>query len=417
MNSTATLSNTFDGTNRIVLNADESKRLLERLDVFSGRSRNRNEAKSIPAPQVKSPWRPEFGFIDQSLRKMCEALGLVKGKERAILDNAAELICSLDRNLRFTDANAAASAVFGYKPKDLMLLQVTDLVLEKDKVRSHLQAAFSTAGRSHFESTVQRADGELVSVAWSVSSVAREQTLYCVVQDITHRKQLDQIKRDYIAMVSHDLRAPLGNIQLVLSLIEADGGNALSQPCKRSLSIARDNTQRLLALVNNLLDVERIDAGALSIMPERCSFKRSVALAIDSLGAMTSKRGIYIIEDIDSNLTAFFDEERIVQVLVNLLSNALKFSPPQSAIRIKVETAADSIIVKVIDQGRGIPAEKLDSIFDRFRQVEAADCKNNQGAGLGLTICKALVEKHGGKIGAESTMGEGSTFWFTLPRF
>ncbi len=408
----------FDGTNRIALDAEESKRLLERLDSFSPNSQKNLQTPIASKPTPTNPWRTELNFIDQKLRKMCEALGLFKKKERAIVENAADLICSLDSDLRFTDTNGACVKLLGYYPEMLMLKSAIDLVIEeeKDQVRNHLQSAFRTAGRSHFESTLRKSDGELVSVAWSVSAVSKENAIYAVVQDITHRKQIEQVKRDFLAMVSHDLRAPLGNIQLVLSLIEADGGDALSQPCKRSLSIARDNAQRLLALVNNLLDIEKIDAGALAILPEQKSIKKAVNRAIDALAAMYNQRGIYVVEDVDETLSAYFDEERIVQVLINLLSNSLKFSPPQSAIRVRVEAGLDSIKVKVMDQGRGIPADKLHSIFERFTQVEAGDSRLSQGAGLGLTICRAIVESHGGKVGAESTLSEGSTFWFTLPR-
>lgn len=418
MNNTTATPYFFDGTNRIVLDQEESKRLLARLDMNSPSSPINTQTQIAATPAPKNPWRTELNFIDQSLRKMCEALGLFKKKERAIVENAADLICSLDRNLRFTDTNAASTKLLGYYPEMLMLKTALDLVIdeEKDQVRNHLQSAFSTAGRSHFESTLRKSNGELLSVSWSVSAVPKENAIYAVVQDITHRKQLEQVKRDFLAMVSHDLRAPLGNIQLVLSLIEADGGEALSQPCKRSLSIAKDNTLRLMALVNNLLDIERIDAGALAIVPEQTPIKRAINRAIDALAAMYNERGIYVIEDADETVSAYFDEERIVQVLINLLSNSLKFSPAQTAIRVKVETNFDSITVKIIDQGRGIPADKLNSIFERFSQVEAGDCRQGQGAGLGLTISKAIIEEHGGKIGAKSNLAEGSTFWFTLPR-
>ena len=418
MNDTTATPYIFDGTNRIALDQEESKRLLARLDALSPSGTKSVQTPAAAKQTSRGHWRPELGFIDQSLRKMCEALGLFKRKERAIVENAADLICSLDGNLRFTDANTASVKLLGYYPEMLMLKSAIDLVIEeeKDQVRNHLRSAFSTAGRSHFESTLRKSNGELVSVSWSVSAVPQENAIYAVVQDITHRKQIEKVKRDFLAMVSHDLRAPLGNIQLVLSLIEADGGEALSQPCKRSLSIARDNTQRLMALVNNLLDIERIDAGALAIVPEQTAVKKAINRAIDALAAMYSQRGICIIEDVDETQSAYFDEERIVQVLINLLSNSLKFSPPQTAIRVKVATSADSIKVKVIDQGRGVPEDKLDSIFERFSQVEAGDCRQGQGAGLGLTICKAIIEKHGGKIGVESNVAEGSTFWFTLPR-
>ncbi len=243
-----------------------------------------------------------------------------------------------------------------------------------------------------------------------------EKTIYAVIQDITQRKQLERIKRDFLAMVSHDIRAPLGNIQLVLSFIERDDELTLSDSNKRSLSIAKDNTQRLLALVNNLLDVEKIESGMLAVMQENCSLKTTARQAIDAVSELSRERKISIVEDINPDVKAFFDEERVVQVLINLLSNALKFSPADTEIKIAQEAEENFVRVKVIDQGRGIPEEKLKTVFERFRQVEKGDSKEKKGAGLGLTICKAIVENHGGIIGVESVVNEGTTFWFTLPR-
>jgi signal transduction histidine kinase len=217
-------------------------------------------------------------------------------------------------------------------------------------------------------------------------------------------------------MVSHDIRAPLGNIQLVLSFIEQDREAKLSKANKRSLSIAKDNTQRLLALVNNLLDVEKIESGMLSVMQENGSLKSTARLAIDAVSALSQERKIAIVEDINPDVKAFFDQERVVQVLINLLSNALKFSPTGTEIKIEEEVEQNFVRVKVIDQGRGIPEEKLKTVFERFRQVEKSDQQEKKGAGLGLTICKAIVENHGGIIGVESTVNKGTTFWFTLPR-
>lgn len=361
----------------------------------------------------------ELDLIDRSFHTMNDTLIALRRKERAILENAAELICSLDQQLKFTDVNAAAPEVVGYSTGDLLSRRAVDIVVEEEQemVRNRLQNALNNEGGScHFESTIRRPDGEVSSAAWSVSVVPNEKTIYAIIQDITQRKQLERIKRDFLAMVSHDIRAPLGNIQLVLSFIEQDREAKLSKANKRSLSIAKDNTQRLLALVNNLLDVEKIESGMLSVMQENGSLKSTARLAIDAVSALSQERKIAIVEDINPDVKAFFDQERVVQVLINLLSNALKFSPTGTEIKIEEEVEQNFVRVKVIDQGRGIPEEKLKTVFERFRQVEKSDQQEKKGAGLGLTICKAIVENHGGIIGVESTVNKGTTFWFTLPR-
>ncbi|MBX9950939.1 MAG: PAS domain-containing sensor histidine kinase [Candidatus Obscuribacterales bacterium] len=401
----------------IAMTAFFNKSTTSKLHVIMSNVERLAADQNLLAPLQGSD---ELDLIDQSFHKMNDTLAVLRRKERAILENASELICSLDGNLKFTDANAAAFPVVGYTAADLLSRRAIDLVVdeEKEMAKSRLQTVLnSESGNTSFETTIRRADGELASVAWSVSISPDERTIYAVIQDITQRKQLERIKRDFLAMVSHDIRAPLGNIQLVLSLIEEDGGPVLPKSIKRSLAIAKDNTQRLLALVNNLLDVEKIESGMLTVLPDQCALKSTVTAAVNAVEALSNQSKIKISEAIDSEIKAYFDEEKIVQVLVNLLSNAIKFSPADSVITIAAQEQGDFVRVNVTDQGRGIPEEKLSTVFERFRQVEKGDEKEKKGAGLGLTICKAIIENHGGIIGVDSQSDKGTTFWFTLPRF
>lgn len=401
----------------IAMTAFFNNSTTSKLKVIMGNVERLAADQSLLAPLTGSD---ELDLIDQSFHQMNDTLVLLRRKERAILENAGELICSLDGNLKFTDANAASLAVVGYSADDLLSRRAVDIVVdeEKESVKNRLQSVLSSDGATAgFESTIKRANGELASLAWSVSVDPNERMIYAVVQDITQRKQLERIKRDFLAMVSHDIRAPLGNIQLVLSLIEQDGDAGLSKSSKRSLTIAKDNTQRLLALVNNLLDVEKIESGMLTVLPDQCSVKNTAGLAISAVEALSNQSRIKLTENIDADMTAYFDEEKVVQVLINLLSNSIKFSPTESTISIDAKVQDEFVKVSVTDEGRGIPEEKLSTVFERFKQVEKSDHKEKKGAGLGLTICKAIIENHGGIISVESRVGKGTTFWFTLPRF
>jgi len=177
---------------------------------------------------------------------------------------------------------------------------------------------------------------------------------------------------------------------------------------------AQKESARLMKLVSDLLDVARMEAGKFEIVRERTDFKRITDRAIRSVLPLSDQRNI-TIEDATGSVELEADEDRLIQVMVNLLSNAIKFSPAGSTISIHAPTTRKELEVKVKDQGRGIPAQHLEAIFERFWQVEATDARQRQGTGLGLAICKTIIEGHDGCIGAESIVGEGSTFWFRLP--
>lgn len=226
--------------------------------------------------------------------------------------------------------------------------------------------------------------------------------------DLARRKQ------ELISMVSHDLRTPLTSVQATLTLLSAGALGELPVRASKAVLAAESNTQRLIDLINDLLDIESIEAGQLKIEKRKISLQEVLEQAIATVEALSNKQGINIIRPED-DLVIVGDPGRLVQVVVNLLSNAIKFSPPESVVTIAVEAGTGMATVKIIDQGRGIPEEHRETIFERFAQVQAADGQRNKGTGLGLPICKAIVASHGGAIGADSPEDRGSIFWFTVP--
>ncbi len=229
-------------------------------------------------------------------------------------------------------------------------------------------------------------------------------------------KEIDQMKRDFVAMVSHDLRTPLTAIQSVHALLETDVCGELNEDGHDYLDIAEENVSRLIALVNDLLDLEKMETARLDLKLEDISLNDVVRASMNSVRAVAAEKGIEISYDSDQNFYVMVDRDRIVQVLVNLLSNAVKFSPESSKVLVTAQLlGTDSVKVCVTDSGRGVPADKRRMIFERFKQVDRSDSTEKKGTGLGLAICKAIIECHGGKIGVDSEEGSGSTFWFTVP--
>jgi signal transduction histidine kinase/CheY-like chemotaxis protein len=252
---------------------------------------------------------------------------------------------------------------------------------------------------------------------------AREQQHQHTLQ-LTHRSELDTLKDEFISTVSHELRTPLTSIRGALGLLSSGIIGDVDAKALNLLRIAVTNTDRLIRLINDILDLERMESGRAPLQIRRCSLRDLAQQAIDTMTPMADANTVHLALEPSTVAQAaypealFFDgdADRILQVLTNLLSNAIKFSPSASTIRIHTEAASDSILLKVVDEGRGIPADKLDSIFDRFQQIEPSDARQKGGTGLGLAICRSIVQQHSGSIWAQRNLGPGTTLYMMLPR-
>jgi signal transduction histidine kinase len=217
-------------------------------------------------------------------------------------------------------------------------------------------------------------------------------------------------------MVSHDLRTPLNSVQGFLELLGAEAYGNLSEDGYDSLEITEASVKRLIALINDLLDLEKMESGMLELRIARTDLKTILSSSIGSVISFAKQADVEVKIAGDAHLILDADNDRLVQVVVNLLSNAIKFSPKGSQVTIDVAKSPDSVRVNIRDRGRGVPEKMRESIFERFKQVELNDERKKGGSGLGLAICKAIIERHGGKIGVEpGSDNVGSVFWFTLP--
>ncbi len=225
-------------------------------------------------------------------------------------------------------------------------------------------------------------------------------------------QQASQRKSEMLSVVSHDLRAPLTSIKGALSLLNS--GVYDKPEGAELLSIAYASCDYLLNLINDLLNLETIESGGITLEKLQVPARKLIDDAFKLVRSSADAQGITLVTEVES-VTVMADYDRILQVLVNLISNAIKFSPAQSRIVVSAQSSNEVTTIKVTDQGRGIPSEFRQSIFQRFKQVEAADRSQKGGAGLGLAICRTIVEAHAGAIGVESELDKGSTFWFSLP--
>lgn len=229
--------------------------------------------------------------------------------------------------------------------------------------------------------------------------------------------KLDEMKSDFVSNVSHELRTPLTAIKAsVDNMLDGLTGD-LSEKQTRYLTRIKSNTDRLARLINDLLDLSRIEAGRIEMKPANLPLVNLIRDVTESLRPMAVEKLISLeVASPVNNVTAWADRDKVAQVLMNLIGNAVKFTPPQGKVTIALERNGDEWVqVSVTDTGPGIPPEEANKIFDKFVQLAQVGTQKPKGTGLGLAICKALIEMHGGKIWVESKLGKGSTFSFTLP--
>lgn len=225
--------------------------------------------------------------------------------------------------------------------------------------------------------------------------------------------EVDRIKQALAQMISHDLRTSLTAVKGTLSLINNGTWGQLSEKGVLRVMTAQDSLNHSIELINNLLDLEKMRSGKLVINLEPCALKPILVRATQLVASLAELNGMAIVLP-ETEVQVFADPDRLTRVLVNLLGNALKFSPEKGAITLAIESSGEWVQINVRDQGPGIPPEHAKAIFEPYKQLPQGGKPAQAGTGLGLAICKAIIEGHGGEIGVESTAGEGSTFWFRI---
>jgi two-component system, OmpR family, sensor histidine kinase VicK len=306
-----------------------------------------------------------------------------------------------------------------------------------ERMQPHIQAALGGEVVT-YENEIDLIDGSTRSVSVTYiphrDLAARVSGFFALTSDISDRKAIERMKDEFIAVVSHELRTPLTSLHSALKILATGRLGTLSSDGQQLLAIADENTERLVRLVNSVLDLQRIESGAVTIEKQACNAADLLVQAVEAMQPMAQQHGITLVDrPVDVQIWA--DADYILQTLTNLISNAIKFSAPggkvwltvnyqqppipvsksQRTSKSKAAKASQVVLFQVRDEGQGIPAHKLASVFERFQQVDSSDSRKKGGTGLGLTICRKIIDRHEGKIWVDSTLGVGSTFSFTLP--
>ena len=357
-------------------------------------------------------------------RELSQALAGWRTSEqrfRAVFRDAGLGIVLVDKTGHFAEVNAAFSELVGIPAEDLRGMPTAAVTHPADRDGDRESFTRLFAGESdgfRREKRYVRPDG---TVMWAgvTASVLRDadgrpDVSIGLIEDITERRQLEAIKDELVSVVGHELRTPLTSIRGSLGLLEAGVAGELPSEAREMVGIARENTERLVRLVNDTLDLERLEAGRVDVEPRAVTPAELLATAARVVQPVADAAGVELSWEA-GEFELMADPDRVVQALVNLIANAIKFSPAGSCVRTSIEASDALALISVKDVGRGIPPEQLETIFERFRQVDASDRREKGGTGLGLAISRAIVEQHAGRIWVESELGKGSTFYFTLP--
>jgi PAS domain S-box-containing protein len=344
-------------------------------------------------------------------------------QQEILLDSVADGICGVDRHGLVSFANPAAAQLLGADAASLTGKQAHDLLhgfapaghrCDDDcALRLAMSRHVATAG----EDLVYRLDGTSFPAEYFSTPILDQGRFSGSVisfRDISQRNALDKLKDEFISTVSHELRTPLTSIRGALGLLSSGILGDVNDKAANLLRIALTNSDRLVRLINDILDLERIQSGREPLAFRGVQLAEVVRQAIDGMQPVADAAGVQLLHDtVQAEITA--DGDRLLQVLTNLLSNAIKFSPSNATVSVMMRPGKTGVTLSVIDHGRGIPADKLESIFGRFQQVDASDARQKGGSGLGLAICRSIVLQHSGRIWAERNRVRGSTFRVFLP--
>lgn len=341
-------------------------------------------------------------------------------RHERILAAVGEGIVGVDADGRITFVNVAAGQMLGYEPSALIGREVCAALCGTPHEECQLRLVGSLGlAITAEQTTYRRRDGSLlpVEVTAGPQEAPNGQGRAGVVvtfRDITERQAVEQMKQQFVGSVSHELRTPLTSIRGVLEMLSDGDAGQLPDLAHGLIATAQRGSERLSRLVNDLIDVEKLASGDFGLVPRPTDVPTLVGDAIASLEGLAAAFGVQLRSG-ELAGRALCDADRVEQALVNLIGNAVKFSAEGGTVRVSSVVDDMEVRVSVRDYGRGIPEDQLASVFERFHQVSSTDATEKGGTGLGLTITRSIIERHGGRIWAESTYGSGSLFSFTLP--
>jgi PAS domain S-box-containing protein len=324
---------------------------------------------------------------------------------------------------RFLDVNKALCELLGYGEDELLQADFQRITHPNDLEEDVELVRRTLAGEMHkyrMEKRYLHKSGRVIYALLSVSlvrdAVGKPNYFVAQIQDVSEQRELERLKSEFISVVSHELRTPMTSIRGALGLVLGTMGQQLPAKAKSLLEIANNNCQRLIRLVNDILDIDKIASGKTHFDVQERVLADVVRKALQPMETYAQRFQVKLsLTPVAPDLRVCVDEDRLAQVIANLVSNAVKVSPANELVRISAQRHANVARLCVVDRGPGIPIEFRGRIFEKFAQADSSEARRLEGTGLGLYISRQLVEQMGGRIGFETTLGEGTTFWIEFP--
>ncbi len=362
-----------------------------------------------------SAMRDNIHRTQDQLKEACE-------KFRSVIENTAEGIIAIDEKGSIETFNPAAERIFGFEAGEVLGKSVSILLPREERVfhECYIEQSEITLPQiihRRRELTGMRKNGTEFPLEINVApmDVGGKRMFVGILRDISERRKVEKMKNEFISIVSHELRTPLTSILGSLGLVKGIVGDELPEKARSMIGIAHANSNRLVHLIDDLLDMEKIATGKMDLKMAALDLQKLTERALEENRGCAEKNSIRLVQtDRLPGVMVMGDEDRLLQVYANFLSNAVKFSPKGGTVEVALRREGDRVRLSVTDHGPGIPDEFQGGLFKKFAQADSSDSRERGGTGLGLCIAKAITEKHDGKIGFHSEEGKGATFFITL---
>lgn len=380
--------------------------ITKRISIIADNFAKFKQSRALNPPQ-KGP--DEIGYLDKSFHELASELSEASAKDKAIFANLPVGLIACDSSGRIESVNPCAESLLGLGADTIVGRSFSDFLVDSN-AENGLDSWLKASDKHYLLNAEGK--GFPAHIALSKYQHVGQDKLLISFVDVSAREEIEKLKQEFISIISHDLRAPLSSIKGCLLMLSQGAWGPLPEKAETYVMLASTESDRLIRLTNDLLDIARIESGHIVLEKRSVSCSAIIEKAVAAIQSLAEEKNIDLKFE-SSPLKVVADPDRTCQILVNYLSNAIKYSDSGTTIEISVEADRSYTQMNVADQGRGIPSDLVASIFDRFKQVRQTDAK--EGAGLGLAICKLLAEAQSGSVGVETDSGKGSKFWVRLP--
>ncbi|MCC7531048.1 MAG: PAS domain S-box protein [Candidatus Melainabacteria bacterium] len=358
----------------------------------------------------------DLAELDSVIHRVSNVMRDSRLKEQAIVKEAVDVICALDENGKFQQVNPAAERLWKFENDEILGKSLLSMVApeERDRVHRTITQLIAQEESATFETNVITRDAQLIEMQWNSFFSREMKQIFCVAHDVTERKKVERLKAKLVEMISHDLRSPMSALQITLNILSSGSVGTLPDPVAQRVKRAELSLAQMVDMLDDFLELEKLDTSVYELDRHPVKAKEVVDLACNLIEELSTKRNLQIKTSVE-DVSLVADKPRLVRVLTNLLSNAIKFSPEGSKIEMGAWRQGENVVFEVRDHGPGIAKEYQAAVFERFTQTDIGKKQSKGGVGLGLAVCKAIVDAHGGAIRVESEEGQGCRFILTLP--